>query len=182
MCSRTDALLIGEVRNGNKDAFNEIIRRYEPLIASIVSGFLNDELFGASDRDDLSQEAAIALYNAVRSYDVDQSEVTFGLYAKICVTNSLTSALRKRRRQFKADLAQQDDAERKSTLTDDRTADAGLLFDRVEGLLSDFEKAVLRLLLRGFSHKAIADSLGRNEKSIDNAVWRIRTKISNKLL
>ena len=80
---KTDSVLIKEVQDGNKDAFNEIISRYEPLIVSIVSKYLSDELFGASDRDDLSQEASIALYNAVMSYDVMQSEVSFGLYAKI---------------------------------------------------------------------------------------------------
>ena len=58
---KTDSVLIKEVQDGNKDAFNEIISRYEPLIVSIVSKYLSDELFGASDRDDLSQEASIAL-------------------------------------------------------------------------------------------------------------------------
>ena len=178
---KTDAALITEVQNGNKDAFNEIISRYEPMILSIVSKFLSDELFGASDRDDLSQEASIALYNAVMSYDVSQGEVTFGLYAKICVNNSLTSALRKRRRQLKADQAQQDDAERKSVIGD-RLEDAGLLLDRVDGLLSELERAVLRLLLRGFPHKESAERLGRDVKSVDNAVCRIRAKLSSKLL
>lgn len=180
---KTDSVLIKEVQDGNKDAFNEIISRYEPLIVSIVSKYLSDELFGASDRDDLSQEASIALYNAVMSYDVLQSEVSFGLYAKICLSNSLNSALRKRRRQLKADMAQQDDAERRSVFDDaDRLSDAGLLLDRIDSLLSAFEKAVFRLFIRGCSHRAIAEELGCKEKSVDNAVYRIRTKIASKLL
>ena len=117
------------------------------------------------------------------SYDVLQSEVSFGLYAKICLSNSLNSALRKRRRQLKADMAQQDDAERRSVFDDaDRLSDAGLLLDRIDSLLSAFEKAVFRLFIRGCSHRAIAEELGCKEKSVDNAVYRIRTKIASKLL
>ena len=55
MLLKTDPELIKEVQSGNKDAFNEIIRRYEPLISSIVSRYLSDEFFSQSDRDDLSQ-------------------------------------------------------------------------------------------------------------------------------
>lgn len=180
MLLKTDPELIKEVQSGNKDAFNEIIRRYEPLISSIVSRYLSDEFFSQSDRDDLSQEAAIALYNAVMSYDILQSEVSFGLYAKICLSNSLNSALRRRKRQLEADRVQL--TEESEYLNDDKASDAGLLLERVDGLLSDFEKSVFRLFIRGYSHRFIAETLGRTEKSIDNAIYRIRSKISSKLL
>ena len=180
MLLKTDPELIKEVQSGNKDAFNEIIRRYEPLISSIVSRYLSDEFFSQSDRDDLSQEAAIALYNAVMSYDILRSEVSFGLYAKICLSNSLNSALRRRKRQLEADRVQL--TEECGYLCDDKLSDAGLLLERVDCRLSDFEKSVFRLFIRGYSHRFIAETLGRTEKSIDNAIYRIRSKISSKLL
>ena len=181
---KNDSELIYEVQNGNKDSFNEIMSRYEPLIASIVGKYLRGELFGDSDRDDLLQEASIALYNAVMSYDISQSEVTFGLYAKICLSNSLNSASRQRKRQRKADDAQISGgtSESSSYGAEERISDAGLLLDRVDDLLSDFEKAVFRLFIRGYSHKFIAETLGRTEKSVDNAIFRIRSKISSRLL
>lgn len=180
MYLKTDPELIKDVQSGNKDSFNEIIRRYEPLIASVVSKYLSDGLFGQSDRDDLTQEAAIALYNAVMSYDILQSEVSFGLYAKICLSNSLNSALRRRRRQLEADKVQL--ANDSECRFDENLSDEALLLDRVDNLLSDFEKSVFRLFIRGYSHRFIAETLGRTEKSVDNAIYRIRTKISSKLL
>ena len=60
---KTESELIRAVQSGDKDAFNEIIWKFEPLILSTVSEYLNGELFGADDRDDLYQEAAIALYS-----------------------------------------------------------------------------------------------------------------------
>ncbi len=180
---KTDPELIREVQSGDKSSFNEIIQRYEPLISSIVSKFLSDELFTQSDRDDLSQEAAIALYNAAMSYDLSQNEVTFGLYAKICLSNSLNSALRSRRRQVKADLAQlESESKKNGSDPEEWLVDAQLLLEKVEALLSELERSVLRLYIRGYTHRSIAEALGRSEKSIDNAVCRIRMKLADKLL
>lgn len=182
MDQRTDAELIKAVQDGNKNAFNEIVDRYEPLIVSIVEKFLSNESFGKSDRDDLTQEAAIALYNATMSFDLLQSEVTFGLYARICLSNSLNSVLRKRIRQIRADKIQQDDSDAAAEVGfDERSTDARLLLDRVEILLSKFEIEVFRLFIRGCSHKSIALTLNRTEKAVDNAIYRIRCKIAKLL-
>ncbi len=151
-----------------------------------MSGYLNGELFGMSDRDDLYQEAAIALYSAAMSYDLECSEVSFGLYAKICLNNSLKSALRRRKRQLAADNAQYEASagQRESSFgqPDETKADVSLLLARIDGLLSDFERKVFRLYLGGYSHRFIAETLGRSEKSIDNAVYRIKKKLVAKLL
>ena len=183
---KTESELIRAVQSGDKDAFNEIIRRFEPLILSTMSGYLNGELFGMSDRDDLYQEAAIALYSAAMSYDLECSGVSFGLYAKICLNNSLKSALRRRKRQLAADNAQYEASagQRESSfgLPDETNADVSLLLARIDGLLSDFERKVFRLYLGGYSHRFIAETLGRSEKSIDNAVYRIKKKLVAKLL
>ena len=183
---KTESELIRAVQSGDKDAFNEIIRKFEPLILSSVSEYLNGELFSVSDRDDLYQEAAIALYSAAMSYDLNQSEVAFGLYAKICLSNSLKSAFRRRKRQIAADNAQLEaDASQLNTDTSQyvvSNADADLLLARIDGLLSEFERKVFRLFIRGYSHRFIAETLGKSEKSIDNAVYRIKKKLVNKLL
>lgn len=178
----TDSDLITEVKEGNKDAFNEIVKRYETLLSSVVDKFLSDENFVKSDRDDLYQEAAIALYNAVMSFDLKQNEVTFGLYAKICLSNSLNSALRKRIRQLKADKLQKETSNVDTEVEfDENSVDAGILFCRVESMLSELEKKVFRLVIRKYSHKEIAERLCCGEKTVDNAVYRIKCKISKLL-
>ena len=120
------------------------------------------------------------------SYDFNRSEVTFGLYAKICLNNSLKSALRRRKRQLAADSAQYEAAagqrESSSGIPDETKADVSLLLARIDGLLSDFERKVFRLYLGGYSHRFIAETLGRPEKSIDNAIYRIKKKLGSKLL
>ena len=47
----------------------------------------------------------------------------------------------------------------------------------IEETLSDFERQVLDLHLTGMGYVEIAKVLGRDEKSTDNALQRIRSKI-----
>ena len=48
---------------------------------------------------------------------------------------------------------------------------------KIEEELSDFEKQVLDLYLTGMSYSQIAKVLGRDDKSTDNALQRLKAKI-----
>lgn len=176
---KTDTELIRSVKSGNKDAFNEILRLYEPLIRASILRIPAKELFSASDEEDFYQEAAIALYRAVLSFDLDQKEVTFGLYAKICLHNSLSSVAARRKRQITADQSQDPVAD--TAVSDAFDNDAGLLLDRINAILTPLERSVLRLYLVGYSHRFIAETLGKSERSVGNAIYRIRAKLSERL-
>ena len=81
-------LMIKRVRDGEHKAFSELVEKYDPLIESLVSRFYDGDMVGVS-RDDLRQEAVLRFYNSILTYDIDQCEVEFGLYAKICISNAL---------------------------------------------------------------------------------------------
>ena len=51
----------------------------------------------------------------------------------------------------------------------------------IEEELSDFEKQVLDLYITGMSYSQIARVLGRDEKSTDNALTRLKSKIRKML-
>ena len=53
---------------------------------------------------------------------------------------------------------------------------------KIEQELSGFEKQVLDLYITGMSYVQIAKVLGRDEKSTDNALQRIRAKIKKMLV
>ena len=46
--------------------------------------------------------------------------------------------------------------------------------------LSEFEKTILDLKIEGYSYDEIANELSKTKKSIDNAMSRIKTKITTK--
>ncbi len=79
--------LISLVKNGDQQAFSQMLEKYKPLLISLVSKFESDD-FTKSLFEDLLQEATLVFYNAILNYDQTQTEVEFGLYARICVSNA----------------------------------------------------------------------------------------------
>jgi len=172
--------LIFRVKNGDTTAFEDILTVYEPLINSSTVKF--SRMF-PMEAEDIRQEAVIALYNAVCAYEIN-SEVTFGLYAKICITNSVMSLLRriKRRDMVESEVLSDSDVSDVSVDSDPevRTIDREsftLLTDNICKHLSSFEKSVFDLYMMDMPYREIADSLGCSPKSVDNAISRIKAKI-----
>lgn len=167
------------LQNGDSSAFAIIRSQYDALLASMVSKCLTAYHYDA-EFDDLMQEASLALYKAASSYDLSQSNVTFGLYAKICVRNRLISAGRKLSRQKKNESAVQREQFSAPDRMQKRYAEfAGLgdVTQVAESTLSELEKAVFSMYLQGCSYKEMALALNKSEKSIDNAIWRMKSKL-----
>jgi RNA polymerase sporulation-specific sigma factor len=52
------------------------------------------------------------------------------------------------------------------------------LSQALRGLLSGFEAKILALYLEGLSYQEISDATSKPQKSVDNAVQRIRRKLA----
>lgn len=174
---------IKEVREGDQSAFQKLLEDYTPLILAQVSRYAAD--LGEQDREDLRQEASYALYRSALSYDLDQSEVEFGLYAKICISNALVSELRsinRRPRITKAEdvWAQDEGMEDPAALVLARE-NTEALQAKVRALLSPYENRVWALFVADYSVTEIARLLGKDPHSVENAVYRIRQKLHRAL-
>ena len=77
--------LISEVRRGNDGAFSDLVKRYTPLMNKEISEFMTSSI----SFDEMFSEACIALHSAAMRYDILQTTVTFGLFAKICIHRRL---------------------------------------------------------------------------------------------
>ena len=167
--------LINGVKEGKDPSFSELCEAFSPLMRSQVT-----RMFGArsSEYDDRLQDAAMALYSAALSYDLSQSEVTFGLYAKICIRNSLVSIKRKEKKNAKK-AASFAIAEKKTASDAEREASREKLEENEEMLsqLSSYERMVLLLYLNGHSYREIGSALNKSEKSVENALYRTRSKL-----
>lgn len=164
-----------------RNAFTEIYTQYEPLVISMAERFYAIALREGLDidscsYDDFRQEAVIALYSAFRGYDTDISGVTFGLYAKICIRNRLISELRKcKARPINDDVYSDVHDSPESRFIEHE--DYRYLLSVIDRMLSEYEKSVLALYIDGKSYKEIAERLGKTEKSVDGAVYRIKAKL-----
>lgn len=169
--------LIQRSRLGDQEAFSELVKQYQPLIRAAALKFSES---GLLDYDDLRQEAAIALFGAVRTYKFENTNVTFGLYAKICIRNRMIELLRRsetgivENHELTEDIEETENDPEKRAITDESF---NLLLDNIDKSLTPLEKSIFGLYISGKSYREIAESLKKPTKSVDNAICRIKAKI-----
>lgn len=171
-----------ENSESRQSSFEELLRRYEPLLTSLVAKFLEDPA-SVSLREDLYQEATVAFYHSILAYDTDQKEVEFGLYAKICISNALVSQLRKWKNRPCEPLAESEQEHFFIHESED-PSESILEQERVQALylvirnrLSPLEYRIWRCYMSGRTAKEIGGIVGKSEKSVSNAIYRIRKKL-----
>ncbi len=177
--------LLLRAKNQDQQAFDMLQNQYQPLITDQANKTVEKLLtkkhkaFDQTLYEDCRQEALIAFHRAVISYDFAKEEVTFGLYAKICIRNRLISYARKQKRimerasdrlESQRSRAHSDSA--KTVMSQDVYARLSQLIS----LLSPFEQEVLRLRSTGEKPREIARSLGKSPKVVYNALSRIQAK------
>lgn len=179
--------LIELVVAGDSDSFTRLVDIYNPLLKKILNIYTTEEMSN-EDVEDLSQEELIAFYRAIINFDKDQTDVEFGLYAKICITNSMISYKRAAAKKTNESLIGDDEM---NSITDPEGEVSKFfelkesereLGEQIEKTLSQYENEVWSYYVNGCSTKEIATKLNSNEKSIDNAIFRIRKKLKTLLI
>lgn len=195
----SDEELIDRLRNGEEGVMDYICDKYKNLVRSKAKSMY---ILGG-DNEDLIQEGMIGLFKAVRDYDCGR-DASFSTFADLCVSRQLYTAVSASRRKkhlplntyisyyaMMSDQGEKEEFGLLDTLTDRREPNPEELVldkERVEYLenaiekeLSSFEKQVLDLYLTGMTYSQIARVLGRDEKSTDNALQRLKAKIKKML-
>lgn len=187
----TDNELILLSREGNSQAEEELVKRYIKSVRICARPYF----LAGGDSEDLIQEAMLGLLSAIRTYNLS-SQASFKTYAEQCIHNRIFSAIESASRFKHMPLNQgvslDDFCEMlsvNSTTNYDYPSyreteeevlakeDSSELATDKNNILSNFEKSVLEMYLQGLSYKEIAVRLNKTEKSIDNAVQRIRKKM-----
>lgn len=182
---RSDETLCGLAAAGDRLAEECLALRYTRLVRVCARPYY---LVGG-DSEDLLQEGMIGLLSAIRGYSPDRG-TGFRTYAETCIRNRLNSAIRaaagKRNAPLNASVSISPMLEEGSFPGDGGQADPEDVVigreefsGRMKALreqLSRFEEKALDLYLSGLSYGEIAARTGRSQKSVDNAVQRIRRK------
>lgn len=182
-CEQNDERLIENIRSGDETSFDELLKRYAPVIYGKASGFAKSICF--EDKDDLVQESYIAFLHAVNSYRSDKN-ASFKTYVNRCIFNKLSSLYKNEKRKKKIPynciLPIDDDELSVGSATDpeqqliDNEGFASLQ-EKIHESLSSFEQKVLSHYLSGSSYVQTARSLNTSVKAVDNALVRIRKKL-----
>ncbi len=134
--------------------------------------------FPESHRDDLEQEGVLGLYFAVESYDPSKG-VPFDAFAVMCVKRKMFTYCThfiKNAPNYIDEIENIGDNEEFEENILER-AEVLDLFSRLKENLSKMEKQVLELYLQDLSYAEISEKLSISEKSIDNAMMRVKAKL-----
>lgn len=189
----TDEVLAGLAQAGDREAEDILIRRYVEMIRGKAHLYF---IVGA-DSEDVIQEGMIGLFKAIHDYSGNR-EATFKTFAELCINRQILTAVKtasRRKHQPLNDsvsLSTPVDETGGGTLEESLGGDmasnpeavfmentlSSLLTDENSTLFSSMERRVLKEYLAGKKYPEIAQSLGKSYKAVDNAMQRIRRKIS----
>ncbi len=169
--------IVAEVQSGNDEGFSVLKKKYSPLIASAVKSFEGT----AADISEYEREAESALLKAALRFDISQSQVSFGLFAKICIKNALISLKRKetsRKRRMERRISPLSKRSKLGfDMSGDSSAETDKLVERIMAVLSPYERMVFSQYMSDKSVAEIAEAVGKPKKSVNNAIFRIKEKV-----
>jgi RNA polymerase sporulation-specific sigma factor len=193
----TDRQLILAAQAGDDLALEETLIRCRPLAHVRATSYF---MRGGDDQD-VTQEGMIGLFKAILDYDLT-SEVPFWAFEQLCIKRQISSAItrsnaekhrplnqslslevvdpaRGRRQHRIGQRPRRFDVRSSRPLLDIERAN--LIMGTLRRDLSDLEKSVLHGYSEGYCYEAIAASMDRPTKTVDNAIQRIRRKVSTAL-
>lgn len=188
-----DEQLIILAKNNDEEAIGELFARYKNLVNSIARSYF---LVGG-DIEDILQEGMIGLYKAIQSYSQDK-KASFKTYASVCVKHQIQNAVKRASSEKNMILSaaipileqadfDDEDGEHEVVLTsalpspDEEVIEKENrreLNQKINQKLSALEKKILTLYLRGYNYNEISSIGDVSKKSIDNALTRIKQKLS----
>ena len=182
-------------QSGDEAALERVLME----LSGMVRGISRSYYFIGADHDDVIQEGMIGLFLAVMNFDTNR-HTNFKIFAQTCITNRIAAAVKTAARKKHSPLnyyvsmgpGGPDETKKdrfleliaNDSLSDPesliiRREDDRLARNDLEKLLTSLEQSVLICYLEGMAHKEISVRLGKTQKSVGNAIFRVKKKLQN---
>jgi len=191
-----DRALIDRARAGDQAAMDRLIERYRGFVRMKASSYF----LAGGENEDLVQEGLIGFFKAVRDYRTDR-EASFRSFAELCVTRQIITAIKTAARNKHSPLntyvsfshtRAAGGSDQEISLADILPSDPVVdpisqvisseelrsLLECLGDTLSELEAGVLTMYLEGRSYEEIAARLSCTAKTVDNALQRVKRKIT----
>jgi len=190
-----DEELVARAKAGDEESTRALLTRYHYFVRMKANSYF----LAGGDGDDLIQEGYIGLFKAIRDFEHDRS-TSFRSFAELCVTRQIITAIKTASRQKHAPLntyvsfshspssADFDTRTLADVIPSGRTSDpvqqvisseeVVSLTGCLVRMLSPLESQVLKYYLEGNSYEDIAAAIGHDTKTVDNALQRIKRKVT----
>lgn len=182
---KDDIVLALSARNGNDDALQTLLVRYEPFIRA-YSGIFS---CAGVETEDLMQEGRIGLVSAIRLFRCDAG-ASFKTYACLCIKRQIVSAMRYaisgKNKPMMCYVSLEDIGKNEISCSDSLNPEDMVINKEristvkaaVADLFSPAERRIFSQYLNGFSYDAIAKTMNIGKKQVDNSLQHIKRKLS----
>ena len=178
-------VLLAQVKD--EGAIDELFNRYKYIASAVAhSYFLN-----GGDSEDLLQEGLLAIFKAITTFN---TKYNFKAYVYKCVKNRIITVITSSNRYKNQPLNNyislsgtfDNDIEKSEIIIDNEFGPEEVYINTesekelkaiINDCLSSYEHKILFYYLKGYSYREISEKLNKKEKSIDNAIQRIRKKL-----
>jgi RNA polymerase sigma-70 factor (ECF subfamily) len=181
----TDHALVARVQQGDRNAFNLLVARYQHRIVKLVSRYVRDR----DDAMDVAQEAFIKAYRALPNFRGDSAFYTW-LY-RIAINTAKNYLAAATRRPQETDLldSEGEGIGLEELQKDDETPEKVLLvdeikrtiFETIESLPEDLRTAIMLREVDGLSYEDIAAAMDCPIGTVRSRIFRAREAIDAKL-
>jgi len=185
MDNKTDQYLVERVQDGDKQAFDILVKKYQHRIVVLVSRFLKD----SADVQDVTQEAFIKAYRALPNFRGESAFYTWLYRIAVNTAKNHLVSLGRRPPSVDLDVSDAEQFEGSLALKEQATPERLLLKDEIqrvvtetiEGLSDDLRTAITLRELEGMSYEEIAEVMGCPVGTVRSRIFRARETIQVKL-
>ena len=185
MTQDTDQQLVSRVSQGDRNAFNLLVLRYQHRVAALVSRFVHDP----QEAEDVCQEAFIKAYQALSKFRGDSAFYTW-LY-RIAVNTAKNHLIARGRRPPSDDVEIEDAevSEAGAHLRDTESPEAALntenlrqvIEQAIEGLPEELRTAFTLREFGGLSYEEITEVMNCPVGTVRSRIFRAREAIDKQI-
>ncbi|TKB46182.1 RNA polymerase sigma factor RpoE [Thalassotalea mangrovi] len=180
-----DQILVKQVQNGDKNAFNLLVQKYQQKVMNLVSRYIKNQ----ADVADVTQEAFIKAYRAIGSFRSESAFYTW-LY-RIAVNtakNHLSAGSRKPpgsdievedAQMYDSGEALRENASPERMILTDEIRQ--LIFTTIEQLPEELRTAINLRELDGLSYEEIANIMECPVGTVRSRIFRARDAVDKKI-
>ncbi|MCI8330528.1 MAG: sigma-70 family RNA polymerase sigma factor [Bacilli bacterium] len=185
-----DNELLFLINENDEIAFETLIKRYETIINNVINKYKNKAINIGLEVKDLRQEGLVGLTTAVKTFS-ETKEASFRTYANILIERTIQDLIKSHDRikyrslnsAISLDTFSEEEQQSLYDVIDRNEIAPELKMIDLENrkeivkLLTPFELKVYELKLDGKTNKEMSSILEKNQRSIENTVQRIKTKL-----
>jgi len=180
-----DRELVRRVQNGDKTAFDALVRKYQQRVGNLISRYIRD----SSEVLDVSQEAFIKAYRALPNFRGDSAFYTWMYRIAINTAKNYLVSQGRRLPLSNVDTQEAEQFEGATSLKDNETPESlmrrddieKIVFSTIDQLPDDLKMAITLREIEGMSYEEIAQTMECPVGTVRSRIFRAREAIDKKL-